>query len=95
MSAKANEIETPLSDIDIVQALEVSHDLDASGLRCPLPLLKAKQALHRLKVGDTLRVVATDGGSERDFHTFASLSGHAIVYFAKSNGNYYYVLEKN
>ena len=53
----------------------VTCELDASGLRCPLPLLKAKQALRELVPGDLLRVLATDAGSVRDFQGFGRISG--------------------
>lgn len=51
----------------------VAHDveLDASGLNCPLPLLKAKMELNRMASGAVLKVIATDAGSQRDFRTFA------------------------
>jgi len=54
---------------------ELSHhpdtELDASGLNCPLPLLKAKQSLNALKSGQLLKVICTDPGSVRDFEVFA------------------------
>ena len=53
--------------------------LDATGLSCPMPLLKAKKALNELAVGDRLRVVATDPGSVRDFQAFAEQSGHLLL----------------
>ncbi len=53
----------------------VTAQLDASGLSCPMPLLKAKLELNRLASGEILAVVATDAGSQRDFRTFAKLSG--------------------
>lgn len=58
-----------------------AHDaeLDASGLSCPMPLLKAKLELNRLATGEVLKVVATDAGSQRDFRSFASLSGHVLL----------------
>jgi len=57
----------------------VTAQLDASGLNCPMPLLKAKLELNRLASGEVLAVTATDAGSQRDFRTFAKLSGHALV----------------
>ncbi|MGE6323088.1 sulfurtransferase TusA family protein [Pseudomonas oryzihabitans] len=57
----------------------VTAQLDASGLSCPMPLLKAKLELNRLSSGEVLAVVATDAGSQRDFRTFAKLSGHVLV----------------
>jgi tRNA 2-thiouridine synthesizing protein A len=53
--------------------------LDARGLPCPLPLLKAKQALARLEAGQLLEVMATDAGSWRDFETFAEQSAHDLL----------------
>lgn len=55
-------------------------ELDASGLNCPLPLLKAKMELNRLASGAVLKVIATDAGSQRDFRTFARLSGHELLH---------------
>lgn len=54
------------------------HELDACGLQCPLPLLKAKQALNRMNAGEVLLVRATDPGSERDFQVFCRQAGHAL-----------------
>lgn len=72
----------------------IAQTLDASGLACPMPLLKAKQALLALEVGQCLRVLATDRGSERDFHTYSRLSGHALVSFKEQDGVFEYVLQK-
>ena len=53
--------------------------LDASGFSCPLPLLKAKQALNRMSPGEVLKVVATDSGSVRDFRVYVEHSDHEMV----------------
>ena len=81
---------------DLTAATQVipSLTVDATGLRCPLPLLKAKQALNQLQVGEAVKVTATDAGSVRDFHAFADLSGHRIIRFAERDGVYEYILEK-
>lgn len=60
-------------------ALQPDSQLDACGLPCPLPLLKAKQALARLAPGQLLEVRATDAGSWQDFATFADHSAHELV----------------
>ena len=72
----------------------VNQEVDASGLRCPLPLLKAKQALRDLAPGELLRVLATDAGSVRDFQAFARISGHELVCFAERDSMYCYLLKK-
>jgi Predicted redox protein, regulator of disulfide bond formation len=74
--------------------LPIQLEVDAAGLRCPLPLLKAKQALNSLKSGEIVKVTATDAGSVRDFHAFADLSGHRLLRFTEYDGRYEYVLQK-
>ncbi len=54
-------------------------EVDATGLACPMPLLKAKRALNAMQVGQRLRVLATDQGSVRDFRVFAEQSGHLLL----------------
>ncbi|GAA3902464.1 sulfurtransferase TusA family protein [Halomonas cibimaris] len=68
--------------------------LDACGLACPLPLLKAKQALHRLAGGQLLEVRATDAGSWRDMASFAEHSAHVLEDRRQVDGVYYYRLRK-
>ena len=69
-------------------------ELDATGLACPMPLLKAKRALNAMQVGQQLRVLATDQGSVRDFRVFAEQSGHLLLDSAEVDGVYSYLLEK-
>jgi tRNA 2-thiouridine synthesizing protein A len=70
-------------------------ELDTCGLDCPLPLLKAKQALNRMHSGDTLRVRATDPGSQRDFRVFAEQSGYQLLESSAENGVFCYVFKKS
>lgn len=74
----------------------VAHDveLDASGLNCPLPLLKAKMELNKLQSGAVIKVIATDAGSQRDFRTFAKLAGHTLLLEDEEAGVYRYWLKK-
>ena len=59
--------------------MNIDIELDTRGLICPLPILKAKKALADMVSGQTLRVVATDGGSMRDFQAFAKQTGNELV----------------
>jgi tRNA 2-thiouridine synthesizing protein A len=59
--------------------MEFHKDLDARGLNCPLPILKAKKALAEMASGEVLRVVATDSGSVRDFQAFARQTGNNLL----------------
>jgi tRNA 2-thiouridine synthesizing protein A len=62
-------------------------ELDAVGLTCPMPLLKAKRALNGMASGQVLRVVATDPGSVRDFEVFCRQSGTALLASERSAGD--------
>ena len=76
------------------ESMAVDDHLDVCGLSCPLPLLKAKQALNRLESGQVLSVVCTDPGSVRDFQVFSDQSGHQLLVSKEDAGNYYYELKK-
>ncbi|MCO6451880.1 MAG: sulfurtransferase TusA family protein [Caldilineales bacterium] len=51
-----------------------NQELDVKGLNCPMPLLKARQAIKTLPVGETLRVISSDRGSVKDFQAWAKTS---------------------
>jgi len=74
--------------------ISADHELDLSGLNCPMPLLKAKQALNRMASGEVLLVVATDPGSERDFQVFSTQSGVALLRMERDEGAFRYWLRK-
>jgi len=72
----------------------VNIELDLSGLTCPLPLLKTKQSLNKMGVGEVVKVIATDPGSERDFQVFTQQSGNRLLKFTKEDGRFLYWIEK-
>ena len=59
--------------------MDIAKEVDARGLNCPLPILKAKKALAELQSGQLLRVLSTDGGALRDFQAFAKQTGNELV----------------
>lgn len=59
--------------------MNADKELDARGLNCPLPILKAKKALADMSSGQLLRVVSTDAGSVRDFQAFAKQTGNELM----------------
>jgi len=59
--------------------MHIDKEIDTSGLNCPLPILKAKKALAELTSGQTLKVIATDKGSLRDFQAFAKQTGNELL----------------
>ena len=62
--------------------------LDTKGLKCPLPVLRARKALKDVAVGDLLQVLATDPGAVKDFAHFCETTGHQLVE-AKQDGDVY------
>jgi len=74
---------------------QVDIELDLCGLTCPMPLLKAKQALNKMASGEVVKVIATDPGSERDFQVFAQQSGNRLLAMEKGDGRFFYWLQKN
>lgn len=68
--------------------------VDAKGLNCPMPLLKAKKALNGMSSHQRLLVYATDPGSVRDFEVFSAQSGHRLLDSGSNGGTYTYLLEK-
>ncbi|TFG34670.1 sulfurtransferase TusA family protein [Candidatus Thorarchaeota archaeon] len=58
---------------------EVAAEFDASGLRCPMPILKTKKEVQQIEVGQILKVIATDIGTKKDFPAWAERSGNEIV----------------
>jgi tRNA 2-thiouridine synthesizing protein A len=57
----------------------IDRELDARGLNCPLPILKAKKALAEMASGQVLKIIATDSGSVRDFQAFAKQTGNELL----------------
>jgi len=72
----------------------VTLEVDARQLACPLPLLKAKQGLRNLAIGELLRVFSTDAGSLKDFVSFAHLTGQRLEGFYQQDGCYCFLIRK-
>lgn len=74
--------------------MQIDKEIDTSGLNCPLPILKAKKALSELQSGQTLKVIATDGGSLRDFQAFAKQTGNELLEQQTVGSTYIHVLRR-
>jgi len=74
--------------------MNVDRELDTRGLNCPLPILKAKKALSEMSSGQTLKVVATDSGSVRDFIAFAKQTGNELLEQTTEGKDYIHVLRR-
>ena len=73
---------------------DFDQELDASGLNCPLPILRAKKALNGMESGQILRVVATDPGSVKDFDAFAKQTGNELLESSEEGGKFLFLIKK-
>ena len=74
--------------------MDFDKELDARGLNCPLPILRAKKALTELQSGQVLKIVATDPGSVKDFQAFAKQTGNELLSQSEANKEYTFLMKK-
>ena len=70
------------------------HTLDASGLACPLPIVKTKKALATMAPGQLLRVIGTDPGTMDDMPALAEAGGHTLLSAAREGEQFVYLIRK-
>ncbi len=87
VSALTNIEETSMSDFN--------EELDARGLNCPLPILRAKKAINGLEDGQVLKIIATDPGSVKDFEAFCKQTGNELVSTAEDGGEFTFFIKKS
>jgi tRNA 2-thiouridine synthesizing protein A len=73
---------------------EYTEKFDATGLNCPLPILRAKKVLTSMNSGEILYVLATDSGSVKDFDAFCKQTGHELLESTEAEGKYHYYIRK-
>lgn len=67
--------------------MNFDKELDARGLNCPLPILRAKKSLNDMQSGQVLKIVATDPGSVKDFQAFAKQTGNDLLSQSQTEAN--------
>ena len=73
---------------------EYDLELDACGLNCPLPILRAKKSLAGMEAGQILHVIATDSGAVKDFEAFSKQTGNELLQSKEEEGKYFFLLKK-
>jgi tRNA 2-thiouridine synthesizing protein A len=71
------------------------RELDASGLNCPLPILRARKALSDMSRGQVLRIISTDSGSVKDFEAFSKQTNNPLLSSGEEAGKFVFMLKKN
>ncbi|MCI4427631.1 MAG: sulfurtransferase TusA family protein [Burkholderiales bacterium] len=74
--------------------MNYDKEFDASGLACPLPIVKTKKSLNDMASGQVLRVIATDPGSVCDMEAFAEQTGNTLLASSTENSKYVFFLKK-
>ena len=70
------------------------QELDASGLNCPLPILRAKKTLGGMGSGQVLKIIATDPGSVKDFEALAKQTGNTLLSSGEEGGKFAFLIKK-
>lgn len=70
------------------------QELDATGLNCPLPILRAKKSLAGMESGQVLHIIATDPGSVKDFEAFAKQTGNELMESNEEGGKFTFLIKK-
>jgi len=73
---------------------DFDQELDASGLNCPLPILRAKKTLNGMDAGQVLHIIATDPGSVKDFEAFSNQTGNELMESKEEGGKFYFLIKK-
>jgi tRNA 2-thiouridine synthesizing protein A len=73
---------------------DFNEELDARGLNCPLPILRAKKAIAGLGGGEVLKIVATDPGSVKDFEAFCKQTGNELLSSEEAGGEFTFFIKK-
>ena len=74
---------------------DFDQELDASGLNCPLPILRAKKSLAGLSSGQVLHIIATDPGSVKDFEAFTKQTGNELLESIEEGGKFKFLIKKS
>jgi tRNA 2-thiouridine synthesizing protein A len=73
----------------------MATELDTSGLKCPLPVLKTKKALRAMEAGEEIRVTATDPSTMQDFPEYCANAGHALLEASETGGVFHFRIRKS
>lgn len=72
----------------------VKIEVDATGLNCPLPILRAKKAINLIQAGELMKLIATDPGSVKDIDAFCQQTGHRMLTSQQNGSTFEFILQK-
>lgn len=74
--------------------MDFDKELDARGLNCPLPILRAKKSLGEISSGQVLKIVATDPGAVKDFQAFSKQTGNELLSHSAAGNEFIFFMKK-
>ena len=74
--------------------MNFDKELDARGLNCPLPILRAKRALTDMQAGQVLKIIATDPGAVKDFQAFSKQTGNELLSHSEANKEFIFFMKR-
>jgi len=77
-----------------METMQFDKELDARGLNCPLPILRAKKSLTDMQSGQVLKIIATDPGSVKDFEAFAKQTGNELLSSSEANKEFTFFMKR-
>lgn len=77
-----------------LNTIEITQTLDATGLSCPLPILKTRKTIKQMQTGEVLQVTSTDTGSQKDIESFCRQTGHALLASEAHAGTFTFTIRK-
>ncbi len=72
----------------------ISLEINARGLACPMPIFKAKKGLQTVEIGQVVEVICTDPGSLADFKAFTNTTGHELLLSEHNGSDYRFLLRR-
>ncbi|MEI8362298.1 MAG: sulfurtransferase TusA family protein [Betaproteobacteria bacterium] len=74
--------------------MEFDKEVDASGLKCPLPILRCKKSLSEISAAQILKIISTDPGSVKDFNAFCMQTGHELLQLDSTDSTFTFYIKK-
>ncbi len=79
----------------MTETVKIDQKLDCSGLVCPLPIIRTKQAMDKLTVGQVLEMTATDPGSVPDMEAWSKRTGQVLLSHRPEDGKFIFLVRKD
>jgi tRNA 2-thiouridine synthesizing protein A len=74
--------------------ISTDQELDCSGLACPMPIIKARKAIDGMRLGQVLKMIATDPGSTADMEAWTKKTGHELLSAEKADRKFVFYIKK-